>query len=311
MRVLVTGGAGFIGSHIVDRLIDEGHSVLVVDDLSTGSTRNLNPRAKYYYLDIQDEELERILQKEQPDAVCHHAAQIDVRKSLIDPVHDTLINVAGSVNLLECCRRSSVGKVVFASSGGAIYGSPEYLPISEGHTIRPIVPYGLAKSVVEQYIALYERLYEIDGICLRYGNVYGPRQDIGGEAGVVAIFVGKLLDGDQASIFGDGRQQRDYIYVDDVVDANMAALVKDIPGGAYNIGSGIGTSVTDLYGQIARAIQGNQPPEYRPARPGELDKIWLNSDRAAAVMGWSAKTPLADGLRMTVDSWRSALAMVG
>lgn len=301
MKVLVTGGAGFIGSHLVDRLVANGHAVAVVDNLSTGRMENLNSAAKFYNLDIRSNDLQTVFDTERPDMVSHHAAQIDVRQSLVDPCFDTQVNVAGMVNVLECCRKNDVCKVVFASSGGAIYGEPENLPVDEDHPVKPEAPYGLAKSVGEQYLNLYQRLFGISCISLRYGNVYGPRQDPSGEAGVVAIFIGRLLKGEQPVIYGDGEQTRDYVYVGDIVEANIAALETSVSG-AYNIGTGVGTSVNDLYEVITGTFNIDKFPDYQPARHGEINHIVLGSAKAKKALGWSPVTDLADGIYRTIDS---------
>ncbi len=310
MKVLVTGGAGFIGSHLVDRLVGNGHSVIVVDNLSTGRTENLNRAAKFYNLDIRSSDLQKVFDDEQPDFVSHHAAQIDVRKSVDDPLYDTEVNVQGTVNILECCRESGVKKVVFASSGGCVYGEPAYLPVDEEHPTKPVTPYGLTKSVGEQYLALYSQLYGIKSVSLRYGNVYGPRQDVNGEAGVIAIFIGQLLNGGQPRIFGDGDQTRDYVYVDDVVEANMAAIAS-FAEGEINIGSGIATSVNDLYEMVATAAGNDRIPVHEVPRLGELYAIHLDSSKAALELGWTAKTGLRDGITKTVASWQETFEAVG
>lgn len=247
MKILVTGGAGFIGSHVVDSLLAEAHQVVVVDDLSSGKLENLNPAAKFYQLDIRSSDLKKVFEAEQPDIVNHHAAQIDVRLSVADPIHDAQVNVEGTINLLECCRLFGVRRVIFASSGGAVYGEPEYLPVDENHPINPQAPYGLTKFVGEKYLDIYHALYGISYVTLRYGNVFGPRQDPHGEAGVIAIFIGRLIGGEAPYIFGTGEQIRDYVYVDDIADVNVAAL--DAPYcDSFNIGTGLGTSLMNFLG---------------------------------------------------------------
>ncbi len=224
MKVLVTGGAGFIGSHIVDKLIEEGYEVIVVDDLSSGKEKNINKKAKFYRLNIQDSGLESVFQKEEPDYVNHHAAQIDVRRSVSYPILDAKINVLGTINLLQNCLKYKTRKVIFASSGGAIYGEQQVFPAPENHPLRPISPYGITKLVAEHYLYYYKTIYELDYMSLRYANVYGPRQDPFGEAGVIAIFIKKMLNEEQAIINGDGEQTRDFVYVEDVARANLLAM---------------------------------------------------------------------------------------
>lgn len=309
MKILVTGGAGFIGSHLVDRLIENGHTVSVVDNLSTGRIENLNSAAKFYNLDIRSNDLQSIFDIERPDFVSHHAAQIDVRRSVDDPLYDAEVNIQGTVNVMECCRRSEVKKIVFASSGGCVYGEPEYLPVDEKHPTKPVTPYGLAKSVAEHYLTLYGQLYGVKSVSLRYGNVYGPRQDINGEAGVVAIFIGQLLNGGLPRIFGDGDQTRDYVYVDDVVEANIAALANGAEG-EINIGSGIATSVNDLYKMVAVASNNDCRPIYAAPRLGELYAINLDSSKAKRTLGWSAKTEISEGIARTIACWQKKFEAV-
>jgi UDP-glucose 4-epimerase len=242
MKVLVTGGAGFIGSHLVDRLIQEGHEVVVVDNLSTGKRRNLNRAARLVKLDIQSWRLERVFRNERPHMVMHLAAQMDVRKSVEDPMFDAQVNVLGTLNVLQQSIKHGVRKVVFSSSGGAIYGEQEVYPAPESHVTRPLSPYGVSKLCGEQYLSYYQRVNGLQIVSLRYANVYGPRQDPEGEAGVVAIFIQKLLNNEQAIVNGNGRQTRDFVYVEDVVEANLAAMGQDIQG-TYNVGTGEETSV--------------------------------------------------------------------
>jgi UDP-glucose 4-epimerase len=309
MRCLVTGGAGFIGSNLVDALLARGDEVTVADDLSTGRRVNLEEAlaagAELAELDIREgEALSRLAGEKQPQAVFHLAAQIDVRKSLEDPAFDAAINVGGTANVLEAARASGCGRVVFVSTGGAIYGEGEGqdLPLSEEAPIAPLAAYGQSKYAAEGYLALYERLYGLSGVSLRLGNVYGPRQDPLGEAGVVAIFCGALKEGRRPTVFGDGTQTRDYLYVGDVVAAALAAADSEVTG-PINIGTGRETSVLDLVAAL-RELSGNDgfDPEHAPARAGEVQRITLDAGRAERELGWRAEVGLHDGLRRTLDS---------
>lgn len=247
MKVLVTGGAGFIGSHVVDMYLNNGYEVVIVDDLSTGRKSNLNPKAKFYHLDIRDPQLEEVFKIEKPDYINHHAAQMDVRRSVVDPLFDADVNVRGSIHLLELSRKDDIKHFVYISTGGAVFGEPVYLPCDEDHPINPICPYGASKHTAEHYLYMYYVNYGLKYTVIRYPNVYGPRQDPHGEAGVVAIFTGQMLSGAQAVINGDGEQERDYVYVKDCARASLLALT--IPGEAriYNLGSGKGTTVNEIF----------------------------------------------------------------
>ena len=303
LQVLVTGGAGFIGSHIVDAFLNRGYEVVVVDNLSTGKLENLNPGAKFYQIDIRSPELCEIFEKEHPDYVDHHAAQIDVRKSAAEPAYDAEVNVVGTINVLENCVTHKVKKVVFASTGGAIYGEPEYLPVAESHPIAPLAPYGLAKHIGELYLDYYHRMEGLSYVALRYGNVYGPRQDPHGEAGVVAIFINIMLKDGQPVIYGDGTQSRDYIYIEDVVQANVIAMEKDVCG-AFNIGTGIGTSVNELYRSLGALLEFEKPPLYLPPRIGEVQRIYLSAEEAKRLLGWEPQVSLVEGLQRTIKYFK-------
>jgi UDP-glucose 4-epimerase len=309
MRTLVTGGAGFIGSNLVDALLARGDEVTVVDDLSTGRRKNLEGAlaagAELAELDIRDAaSLSELVAAREPQIVFHLAAQIDVRKSLTDPAFDASINVGGTANLLDAMRATGVRRLVFVSTGGAIYGEGEgkELPLGEEAPIEPFSAYGQSKFAAEGYLALYERLYDISGVSLRLGNVYGPRQDPLGEAGVIAIFCGRLRAGERPTVFGDGTQTRDYIYVGDVVAAALAAAESPFSG-PVNIGSGIETDVLELARLLAE-IDGSESfePELAPPRVGEVQRIALDASRAERELGWRATTSVADGLRLTLDS---------
>ncbi|NOX98120.1 MAG: NAD-dependent epimerase/dehydratase family protein, partial [Nitrospirae bacterium] len=269
-KILVTGGAGFIGSNLVDRLIKEGHEVVIVDDLSTGLERNLNPEAKFYKMDIREEKLAEVFATEKPDFVSHHAAQMDVRRSVREPMFDAAVNILGSLNIIENCRKHKVKKIIYISTGGAVYGEPDYLPVDEKHPIEPECQYGISKHTVEHYLHLYKLTYGLNYTVLRYPNVYGPRQNPHGEAGVNAIFIGKMLKNEVPTIFGDGKQLRDYVYVDDVVKANLLSLERG-EGQIYNIGSGIGTSVNKIYQTLQGILGFQEAPKYASSRTGEIE----------------------------------------
>ncbi|HVN55728.1 MAG TPA: NAD-dependent epimerase/dehydratase family protein [Anaerolineaceae bacterium] len=299
MKLLVTGGAGFIGSHVVDLSISQGYEVVIVDDLSTGRKSNLNPQATFYHLDIREPELEDVFQKEKPDFVSHHAAQMDVRRSMVDPLFDADVNVVGSINVIEAARKSGVKKIVYISSGGAAYGEPEYLPCDEAHPVNPICPYGASKHTVEHYLYMYSANFGLDYAVLRYPNVYGPRQDPHGEAGVVAIFTGKMLRGEQVVINGDGEQERDFVFVGDCARGNLLALSAE--NGIYNLGMGKPTTINEIFTHL-KAITGYQrDPVHGPAKLGETRKIYLDATKAFDKMGWIPAVQLQDGLRQTVE----------
>ena len=313
MRALVTGGAGFIGSTLVDRLLAEGHEVDVVDDLSSGSMANLadargngEHKFQFHRMDIRDASLIELIERRQPEVVFHMAAQIDVRVSVTDPVHDAMINVIGSLHVLEGARRAGTRKVVFASSGGTIYGAvaDEDLPANESHPQRPLSPYGISKKVVGDYLFAYRELHQLEYTALALANVYGPRQDPHGEAGVVAIFAGRLLAGEPCTIFGDGAQTRDYVFVDDVVDAFVRAADKG-NGLIINIGTGVETSVTDLYATMAKVAGVDTPAVNAEARAGELARSSLDASRAEMQLGWKPWTDLSAGSAAVLDFFRT------
>jgi UDP-glucose 4-epimerase len=302
MKVLVTGGAGFIGSHVVDKLLGNNFEVVVVDDLSTGHEYNLNSAATFYKVDIRSPQMAEIFKKECPDFVDHHAAQMDVRKSVADPLFDADVNVRGSINLIECARQYGIKHFVYISTGGAVYGEPVYLPCDEDHPINPICPYGASKHSVEHYLYMYHTNYGLNYTVLRYPNVYGPRQDPHGEAGVVAIFTGKMLKGEQCVINGDGENTRDYVYVGDCTQGNLLALTVEHKSGIYNLGSGIPTSVNQIF-QTLKKITGYPLPEmHGPAKLGETRYIYLKADKAQRELGWQPTWDLEKGLKHTVES---------
>lgn len=303
MRVLVTGGAGFIGSNLVDGLLEEGHDVAVVDDLSTGREANLSGAmasgARLHQMDIRDAgAITACFAAERPEVVFHLAAQIDVRRSVVDPAVDVRINVEGTVNVLEACRASAVRRLVFSSTGGALYGEAEVVPTPETAPIRPLAPYGQDKFAAEGSIAVHARLHGFSAVTLRYANVYGPRQDPLGEGGVVAIYCGRALAGQGAVVYGDGEQTRDFVYVGDVVEANLAAASSDLAG-AYNVGTGTETSVLEL--AAALSSHGLGALEHQAARPGEVRRSCLDARCAREDLGWTARTSLSSGLEATLD----------
>ncbi|NOX97338.1 MAG: SDR family oxidoreductase [Nitrospirae bacterium] len=307
-KVLVTGGAGFIGSHLVDSLIKEGYQVVIVDDLSHGKKENLNSQAKFYEMDIRDSRLEEVFKEEKPDYVDHHAAQMDIRKSVADPQFDAEVNIIGTLNILENCRKHGVKKVIFASSGGAIYGEGnDNLPFDEKSLVKPLSPYGVGKCTGEYYLYFYRETYGLDFTALRYGNVYGPRQDPEGEAGVIAIFIRAMLQNESISIFGDGEQLRDYVYVEDVVRANVLSLNKGEGGDVINIGTARGVSVNELFKNLAEITGFPGKPVYHPSRAGEILKTYLNFSRAKTVLGWRPEMTLEEGLKKTGDYFKKNL----
>ena len=309
MKILVTGGAGFIGSHVADALVEAGHEVHILDDLSSGKEENVPERATLHRMDVRSDQVEGLLGKERFDVLVHHAAQMDVRRSVADPPFDADVNVIGFLNLMEAGRASGLKKVVFASTGGAIYGEPDFTPQSEEHPLRPLSPYGITKLCTERYLYYYEQQYGIDYVALRYANVYGPRQNPHGEAGVVAIFAQRLLGGGQPVIYGDGEQTRDYVFVGDVVRANLAALGYE-GSGTFNVGTGAETSVNELFRLLRQEIDPDVPEEHGEAKPGEQKRSVLDYRRAEEALGWSPRTSLAEGLEETVAWFRAARSEV-
>jgi UDP-glucose 4-epimerase len=307
MKVLVTGGAGFIGSHLVDRLVQEGHEVVVVDNLSTGKRRNLNRAVRFCKLDIQSWRLERVFRNERPHVVMHLAAQMDVRKSVENPIFDAEVNVLGTLNVLQQAVRHGVRKVVFSSSGGAIYGEQETYPASESHVTRPLSPYGISKLCGEQYLSYYQRVSGLQIASLRYANVYGPRQDPDGEAGVVAIFIQKLLNNEQAVVHGNGRQTRDFVYVEDVVEANLAVMGQETQG-TYNVGTGEETSINDLLRILLTHMNSTCKEIHGPAKSGEQIRSAIDSGKIRQELSWEPRTELSEGLKRTIDYFRGRMS---
>ena len=304
MKILVTGGAGFIASQIVDAYLREGHNVYILDNLSTGFERNINPKAYFIKSDITDSKILDIFTKEKFDVVNHHAAQIDVRKSVNDPIFDANTNILGTINLLQCCIKTGVKKFMFASTGGAVYGEQEYFPADEKHPTNPVSPYGITKLTIEKYLYFYKNEYGLNYTILRYANVYGPRQNPFGEAGVVAIFVNKLLKNENPIINGDGNQTRDYVFVEDVVKANVLTLNSQ-SADIYNVGTTVETSVNDLFSKL-NSIAGNKAIEkHGPAPKGEQARSIITSEKLFQKFNWKPSIKIDEGLRKTFDSFKS------
>lgn len=302
MNVLVTGGAGFIGSHIVDLLVETGCRVSVADNLSTGRFENINPRVNFYKIDIREQCLREAIAREKPEAVIHLAAQADVARSLQDPLADADINILGTINLLNSCAGCGVGKVVYASSAAG-YGNPSYLPLDEDHPAKPQSPYGVSKYTVEHYLRVYREVFGVNYTVLRFANVYGPRQDAAGEGGVVSIFADRLIKGLSPYIFGDGEQTRDFIYVKDVAAATMAAL-RAGDGGAFNVSTGAGLSVNALFRELKKITGSLLEPVYQPPRPGDITHSYLSNESTCVSLGWRPRYSLEEGLRETVEFYR-------
>ena len=307
MKVVVTGGAGFIGSHIVDSYVAAGHEVLVVDNLSTGARKNVHQQAQLYTLDILDPSLPKVFSEFSPEVLSHHAAQVDLRLSVEDPIMDARINILGIVHVLEACKKARVKRVIFASSGGALYGEQETFPAGESHPTRPESPYGVAKLTGEYFLSYYQKVLGIQYVAFRYSNVYGPRQSALGEAGVVAIFVDRLLQGKTATINGDGKQTRDYVYVSDVLQANLLALETSFSG-ALNIATGVETDLETLFALLREQIDSNARVTYGPRKLGDVARSCLDSSRARELLGWSPRMALDAGLDETIRYYRRSRA---
>lgn len=314
MKILVTGGAGFIGSHLVDRLLQHGHEVVVVDNLATGYRHNLNPRAKFYETSLLDSSLGAVFQREKPDIVNHHAAQNDVRRSNVNPVFDAQHNIIGSIHLIQCCIEHGVKKVIYASSGGTVYGEPTYLPVDEAHPIAPISPYGISKHTVEHYLFLAAASAGLNYTILRYANIYGPRQHPRGGAGVIAIFAESMLRGVSPTIFGDGSSTRDYLFISDAVEANLLALAAGDQE-IYHVSTGRELSLNKLFCRLKQTLGSctgckdivKMSPAYAERRLGEIYRIGLNPEKIKRDLGWIPQTSLRDGLAQTVPYCRSLI----
>jgi len=309
MKIIVTGAAGFIGSHVADSYAALGHEVVVLDDLSRGSMRNVPGERRFYQADIQDRAtIEGIFAKERPDIVNHHAAQMDVRRGVREPIFDAKVNILGSLNLIESAVASGVKRFIYAATAGAGYGEPKSLPVPEVYPVNPITPYGVSKHTVEHYLFTFHDLYGLEYVCLRYGNVYGPRQSSQGEAGVFAIFSEQLLEGIQPVIYGDGTKVRDYVYVSDVAAANVAALERGTCE-IFNISTGVPKTDLDVFREIRRCLgRDSAECKYVPKRPGEIDRICLNVSKAKDLLGWEPKIDLEEGARLTAAYFKNEAA---
>lgn len=299
MKILVTGGAGFIGSNIVDGFIENGHDVVVVDNLSHGKRGNLNSKVKFYNLDIRDKELNKIFESERPEVVCHHAAQISVPKSVDNPIEDADINIIGSLNLLECCRLYGVKKVIYPASA-AIFGEPIYLPIDENHPLDMMSGYGVTKHTLEHYLKVYKELYNINYTVMRYANVYGPRQDSTGEGGVVAIFCEKILENEVPTIFGNGEQTRDFVFVKDVVEANIKALT-ELDNEIYNVATNTKISIDDLFNMVCNILNKDMKPVHGEERAGDIRHSYMTYKKINEACGWKPQYSLEDGIKETIN----------
>ncbi|MDO8635972.1 MAG: NAD-dependent epimerase/dehydratase family protein [Dehalococcoidia bacterium] len=303
VKVMVTGGAGFIGSHIVDALLNEKHDVVIVDNLSTGSRKNINPGARFYEVNICSSDIAHVFESERPQIVCHQAAQTVISRSVTDPLFDANVNILGSVNLISNCLRYGVKKLIYASSGGAVYGEPEHLPATEQYPVNPLSQYGASKHTVEHYLHLYWLQHGLEYVSLRYSNIYGPRQNPSGEAGVIAIFTGQMLRAEQPTIFGKGDKTRDYTYVADIARANLLAMPAGKTG-IYNIGTGAETSDRQIFDIVAQNVGYKGEPKHSPVRKGEIYRICLDSSKAKAELGWEPLTSVKNGIAQTVGFFK-------
>ena len=309
MKILVTGGAGFIGSHVVDAFVTAGHEVAVLDNLSTGREENVNPAARLHRADVTDlAQVEAVIASFKPEVVDHHAAQSEVPKSVADPGNDARVNVVGGLNVLKASVDNSVRKVIFSSTGGALYGEPDIVPADEDHPVRPLSPYGTSKFAFEQYLGTFNRTFHLRFTTLRYANIYGARQDFFAEEGrVVAIFAARMIEGKPVTIDGDGGQSRDMLHVGDVAIANLAALDRG-DGGTFHISTGVPVTVNDLFRKLALLTEYRLEPRFGPARKGDVYRIALDPTRAKEQLGWEPRIPLDEGLRLTVDYFRQQIA---
>ena len=300
MKIIVTGAAGFIASHVVDAYLEAGHEVVGIDDLSRGRKQNINAKCRFYSCDIRDRKIvESIFSTEKATVVNHHAAQMDVRRGVREPIFDAQVNILGGINLIEAAVASGIKRFIYIGTAGAGYGEPDQTPVPETYPVNPITPYGISKHTIEHYLFTFRFLYGLDYVVLRYGNVYGPRQNSQGEAGVFAIFSEQMLAGIQPVIYGDGTKIRDYVYISDVVTANLAALDKGT-NEIFNISSGVETSDQEVYDVVRHLLNKSVQPKYVPRRPGEIDRICLDISKAERLLGWKPQVPLVEGARRTV-----------
>jgi UDP-glucose 4-epimerase len=307
VKILVTGAGGFVGSHIADAYVEGGHDVVVLDDLSRGRKENINPKCRFHSCDIRDRKaIENIFSAEKPVVVNHHAAQMDVRRGVREPLYDAEVNILGGINLIEAAIANGVRRFLYAGTAGAGYGEPDRLPVLEDHPINPITPYGISKHTLEHYLFTFRFLYGLDYVVLRYGNVYGPRQSSQGEAGVFAIFSEQMLGGVQPVIYGDGTKVRDYVYISDVVAANVAAL-EGGTGEIFNISSGVQTSDQEVFDLVRDLLGKSVHPQYAPRRPGEIDQICLDISKAERLLGWKPQISLTEGARRTVAYFQKTI----
>lgn len=308
MKIIVTGGAGFVASHVADAYVERGHDVVVLDDLSRGRKENINPRCRFYECDIRDTAtVQRIFRAEKPDVVNHHAAQMDVRRGVKEPLFDAQVNIFGSINLIEAALTNGAKRFVYAATAGAGYGEPQEIPVAEDYPVNPITPYGISKHTVEHYLFTFHFLYGLEYVALRYGNVYGPRQNSQGEAGVFAIFSEQMLAGIEPVIYGDGSKIRDYVFIADVAAANAAALERGT-NEIFNISSGIATTDLEVFETVRDLLGANAHPKHVPRRPGEIDRITLDISKAERLLGWKPAVTLSEGARITVASFQDRVA---
>ncbi|NOW85434.1 UDP-glucose 4-epimerase [Clostridium beijerinckii] len=305
MKILITGGAGFIGSHVVDLLIENGHEVCILDNMSHGKIENINSKAFLYRFDIRDEKVIEIFKEEKPEVLIHNAAQISVPYSVEDPINDASVNIIGTLNILEAARKSGVKKIIYPASA-AIFGNPEYLPIDEKHPLEMLCGYGVTKHTVEHYLKIYKNLYNIDYVCLRYSNVYGPRQDSSGEGGVVAIFCEKMLENESPFIYGDGEQIRDFVYVKDIARANIMAIESNSCG-IYNISTNQKVRVNELFQLIGKALNRNIKPIYTNTREGDIRNSYMSYEKAKKHLGWKPEYNLIDGVIETINYYKKSM----
>lgn len=304
IKCIVTGGAGFIGSHLVDKLLEQGYKVAIIDNLSTGRKENINPKADFYNINIQDSKVSNIFNKVKPDIVFHYAAQIDVRKSVDDPIESAKTNILGSLNIIENCRNFGVKKIIFASSGGAVYGEAKIIPTPENYPTQPVSPYGIEKLIFEHYLGFYKKEYGLDYLILRFANVYGSRQNSRGEAGVIAIFCDKMINGGESLINGDGKQTRDFVFIEDIIRVNVLGVQKN-KNGIFNIGTGVETDINDIFRKLKGLFNLEIKEIHAPEKQGEQKRSCLDSKKAKVELGWQPKYSLNKGLKKTLEWFKT------